>query len=119
MNDFCCLITTELPSGVVTLSISGLLGGEDSGQRAKDVLRDEHQAVSILHGAVEDVQEPGVAVVLQPGHADLQHLGYSLLPPAPAHPVRASLLVHVQADLLPERYKCINSELSRKDIFFG
>ena len=85
----------------VTHFSCSVLGGDDGGQGAQDPLRDEHQTLGVLlHGARADPQQPGRGELLQPGQPRPQELGYGLPPLAAPHPLAASLLIHVDTDLL-------------------
>ena len=73
------------------------------------MLRDEHKTVAILHRSQEYLQQPGIAVVLEPAHSDLQELRDALLPLASADPVPSSLLVNMETDLLPGDIKNVTA----------
>ena len=74
--------------------------------------RDKDHTVIVLHSSVNDLQQPGVAVVLQLGDSGLEEVRYPFLPPAPANPLSSSLLIDVNTHLLAQR--AINNVGTRK-----
>ena len=89
-------------SETVTMLGSGLLWWEDSGESSQDVLWYEDHAVSVLHSPLNNIQEPGVAVMLEFGDPGLQELCYPFLPPPSTNPLASSLLIDVNTDLLAQ-----------------